>query len=68
MIWKDGICKTCGSMIYEQPCDYNPTIPETKYSDYMNMCSNDECEHHVWHYVDDMEELDYYTHKMGKTL
>jgi len=63
-IWVDGICKKCGSLVIEQSSRHlsytgNEDIDT---SDYMNACSNKDCEENKWHYVGDQEELDYYEH------
>lgn len=61
-IWFDGICKKCGSNVYETSC--RSEDPEkTDYSDYKNACSNENCEENHWHYVGDQEFADYYEHK-----
>lgn len=56
-VWFDGICKKCGSKVYETACN-NYGV----FADYKNACSNKKCEENYWHYVGDQEELDYYTH------
>jgi len=61
-IWPDGICKKCGGEVYEMACDYIPEIPETEYADYKNICSNEDCVEHKFHYVGDIEQADYYEH------
>ena len=66
-IWEDGICNSCGSVVMEIASEYDVYIPESKYSDYINFCSNEECEHHICHYVSDQDELDYYNHGMVKS-
>lgn len=59
-MWLDGVCKKCGSLVIETGCEM---ITEEEFrNDYKNMCLNDECEEHKWHYVGDQEELDYYVH------
>jgi len=61
--WYDGKCKKCGSNVYEIGCnDNDKDIPEAKFADYKNICSNKKCEEHYWHYVGDLEFLDYYEH------
>lgn len=63
-MWLDGVCKKCNSIVLETGCgsvEYEGT-DEAKYSDYKNTCSNHSCENFKWHYVGDMEELDYYHH------
>ena len=59
-IWKDGICKECGSIVIEMSEMTEKELNEC--ADYKNMCSNPKCKEHKWHYVGDMEFLDYYEH------
>lgn len=60
-MWVDGICKKCGSIVLETVCgDEDDKL--TNFSDYKNKCSNTKCIEYKWHYVGDMEELDYYYH------
>jgi hypothetical protein len=75
LIWIDGKCKKCGYDIIEMPSketkyyDNNGNwinkeeCIEANSNDYMNICSNPNCEEHKWHYVGDLEFLDYYEHK-----
>ena len=56
-MWNDGICKKCGSVVEEGS---NMTDLD---GDYMNRCTNPECENHIWHACADDESLDYYIHK-----
>jgi hypothetical protein len=54
--WIDGKCNSCGHDVFE--------MGSTDFScDYMNWCSNTDCEHNVEHHIGDQEVLDYYTHK-----
>jgi hypothetical protein len=53
-VWHDGTCMACGSDVIE--------MPDTGDKDYMNMCTNRNCEHFYWHQCDDCEMLNYYTH------
>jgi hypothetical protein len=53
--WFDGFCKSCGAVVEEGGA--------SELKDYMNRCTNKECEHHVWHHVYDDEFADYYHHK-----
>jgi hypothetical protein len=59
--WEDGFCKTCGSIVLEVNCR-ECDLEEARFSDYVNMCSNEKCEHYVLHFVGDQEILDYYKH------
>ena len=58
-LWADGICKKCGSLVIETSNCLE------KDGDYMNTCTNPECENFKWHACCDDEELDYYEHKKG---
>src|SRR5512137_1239484 len=62
-MWLDGICKKCGALVIETGArdDMSPEAIEAS-ADYKNMCTNERCEEHKWHYVGDMEESDYYIH------
>ena len=65
-IWQDGICNKCGGVIIEtiaSNIDLDSNDPSAFFNDYANMCLNEKCEEHKWHFVGDMEELDYYKHK-----
>ena len=55
-LWFDGICNFCGHDV-----EQIGTAEEGYY--YKNRCMNPQCKNHVWHYVSDTEQLDYYTHK-----
>jgi hypothetical protein len=59
-MWLDGICKKCGSIVIETCCTME--TEEEFSNDYKNRCTNDACIENKWHYVCDMEELDYYYH------
>jgi hypothetical protein len=63
-IWLDGICKECGSLVIEQSSRHIPNTGNKNIdtSDYMNACLNPKCKESKWHYIGDMEELDYYKH------
>ena len=63
-VWFDGICNKCGDNVYETQ-GRDEDIEEAKFADYKNACSNEKCKENYWHYVGDMEELDYYIHKRG---
>jgi hypothetical protein len=54
-MWKDGKCKKCSSIVEEQESTTND-------ADFMNRCSNQNCENYKWHYVNVNEFLDYYKH------
>jgi hypothetical protein len=56
VLWDDGICKSCGSTVVE--CS-----TEIDEGDYMNRCTNKDCEEHYWHGCADDEFLEYYEHK-----
>jgi hypothetical protein len=77
IIWVDGVCNKCGSVVLEMPIVveelYNEKedwVNENEYNealgnDYMNICINPKCKEHYWHYVGDIEFLDYYKHNSG---
>jgi len=58
-VWFDGICKKCGSSVYETILDESDV---DKDGDYKNACSNESCSENHWHYIGDDEFLDYYNH------
>jgi len=62
--WYDGTCKKCKSPTIETSAR-NDECEEAikKFADYKNMCTNEKCEEHKWHYFSDQDEPDYYIHK-----
>jgi len=55
-MWIDGICHKCGGIVLETSAD------DSNEYDYKNICTNPKCEENKWHYVADLDELDYYYH------
>lgn len=54
-MWFDGICEKCGCLIVE--------TSSNKLFDYMNTCTNPNCENFGWHHCYDIDFLEYYGHK-----
>jgi hypothetical protein len=72
-MWKDGTCNSCGSIVEEMSSQGQERIQpyfgsEDECYDYMNRCANLSCKNHIWHFVGDDEELDYYTHEVGEDI
>ena len=61
-MWLDGLCNKCGSIVIEKPSNGSSVLIKEQESDYKNKCLSLLCEENHWHYVSDIEELDYYKH------
>jgi hypothetical protein len=67
--WFDGICKKCGSKVYEFPNSF-PQIKGFEYSDYINYCSNENCKEHKFHGANSCndEGTEYFQHNTDKDV
>jgi len=62
--WVDGVCKKCGSPVFETVLGAEDNGKEAEFADYKNKCTNPNCEEGSWHYVADLEQLEYYDNEV----